>query len=147
MIRGLAAATAIAFLFCVGTSYAARETPLPPHECSPADRSFIGVAVTNMPAVHAWRDDLVRGGDARMLGVAAREAGALVSRSAPRDRALAGARLLMGAALAEYVRAADGDLRRLPRAQELEATLRGHLVEAAPGLAAVGCDVAPLFGA
>lgn len=145
MIRGLAAATAIAFLFCVGTSYAAREAPAPAHECSPADLNFIGVAATNMPAVHAWRDDLVRGGDAAMLRVAAREAGTLVAGSDPHDRALAGARLLMGAALAEYVRAADGDLRPLARARSLEATLRGHLAEAAPGLAAVGCDVSPLF--
>lgn len=155
VIRGLAATLVILLVFTAGTAVAARDVATPQeeaHVCSAADRKFIDVALVNLPAFGTWRDDYVGGGvDQVTFASVAREAATLVERTAPRDRSLAQARLLVGAMLGEYERAATereaGGLgaQALFHAEQLDATLRGHLAESAPGLAAAGCEISALF--
>lgn len=145
----------ILLVFTAGTAVAARDVATPAaeaHVCSAADRKFIEVARVNLPAFAMWRDDyLASAVDHGTFGSVARETALLIERTAPQDRSLQQARLLITATLAEYQRAAavreTGGLaaQALLHAQGLDGTLRGHLAGAAPGLAAVGCEISALF--
>ena len=145
----------ILLVFTAGTAFAGRNvgtTAAASYTCSAADRKFIDVARVNLPAFATWKDDFVGGGvDDTTFAAVAAETAALMGRTSPQDRSLAQARLLVGAMLAEFGRAASereaGGLGAKPllHAQELDATLRGHFAEAAPGLAAVGCEISALF--
>jgi hypothetical protein len=155
MIRGLAAALVILLVFTAGTAVAARDVTTPAadvHICSAADRKFIEAARVNLPAFAMWRDDYVGGSvEHGTFGSVARETAVLMARTGPQDRSLQQARLLISAMLSEFEAAAAareaGGLgaQQLVHAQQLDATLRGHLAGAAPGLAAVGCDISELF--
>lgn len=155
MIRGLAAALVILLVFTAGTAVAARDMATPTAEapvCSAADRKFVDAARVNLPAFATWRDDyLASAVDHATFGSVARETALLMERTSPQDRSLQQARLLIGAMLAEFERAAavreTGGLaaQELLRAQQLDGTLRGHLAGAAPGLGAAGCDITALF--
>ena len=155
VVRALAAALFVLLVFTAGTAVAARDVGKPVAEtyiCSATDRKFIEIARVNLPAFATWRADYVAGGvDHASFAAVAQEARVLVERSGPHDRSLSQARLLASAMLAEYHRTATereaGGLgaKSLLHAQQLEVTLRGHLAEAAPGLAAVGCEISALF--
>lgn len=155
MIRGLAAALVILLVFTAGTAVAARDVATPAaeaHVCSAADRKFIEAARVNLPAFATWRDDyLASAVDHGTFGSVARETAILMERTAPQDRSLQQARLLVSAMLAEFQRAAavreTGGLaaQELLHAQQLDGTLRGHFAGIAPGLGAVGCDISSLF--
>jgi hypothetical protein len=156
VIRGLAAALVILLVFTAGTAVAARDVATPAaeaHVCSAADRKFIETARVNLPAFATWRDDYLASAiDHGTFGSVARETAVLVvERTAPQDHSLQQARLLIGAMLAEFQRAAavreTGGLaaHELLHAQQLGGTLRGHFAGVAPGLGAVGCDISSLF--
>jgi NAD(P)H-dependent flavin oxidoreductase YrpB (nitropropane dioxygenase family) len=153
--RGLAAAAAIVISFTLGTAIASHEAAAADrqaaHTCAAVDRDFLRVASAQMLSFRMWSADYVTGAEEPTRQAAmADEAAQLVMRKHALDPSLERARLLMGSMLIEYERAvlatsAVDAGASLHRVRDLGIALRSLLSDVGPGLAAVGCDVAPLL--
>jgi hypothetical protein len=122
------------------------------HTCTPTDRDFIETARTNMAAIGLWGQEYLSG-DTPAGDVAAQSerAAKIVSGTAPTDSSLAQARKLLVGVFTEYEKAMSaaakhGDAgKHIFHAYGLANFAHDVLVQAEPGLAKRGCDVAPLL--
>ena len=147
---GLLLASALALTY-VTSSRAKAGGPVS-HTCSVTDRAFIDGAKTNVDAVDLWGQQYLDG-EATPADVAAESARAakIVGATTPTDPSLAQTRKLLVAMFTAYGKAMEqrakhrdaGD--HIFHAYGLANFAHDVLLNAEPGLAKRGCDVAPLL--
>ena len=122
------------------------------HTCSATDRQFIETAKTNITAIGLWGQEYLTGdAGAGEVVAEAKRAAQIVEGTQPSDPSLQQARTLMRSMFVEYGRAIRAHARHgdagshMFRAYGIANSTHEVLANAAPALAARGCDVAPLL--
>jgi hypothetical protein len=120
--------------------------------CSAADRQFISTVSTNLTQLGYWSDSLVAHDVAPGIVVKQARAEAVqVGQTRPQDRTLHATRDLLSSMFFEYSKAVHATARgvsadrHMATAWRLAHAVRELLDGAKDGLAAQGCDVAPLL--
>ena len=155
-MRGIgvtAAALFLAFTIGVAVSGGTESKAASTHTCGATDKRFIETAKVNMTALGVWAAGY-RSGDieAQEIVREARDAARRIGYVQPRDPSLRKAQRLLDGMFTEYGIAvglqAKGKKQaseRMYRAYGLANFAREVLIDAKPGLAKHGCDVAPLL--
>lgn len=147
------AAVVLGISVLMGTGRA-QSRPASAHTCSATDKQFIVTVHANMTQLGYWSDALVSGDATPAVVIKqARAEGRQVAATAPTDRSLAATRSLLQRMFVEYAAAVRAKaLGQAPgphvqKAYGLANNVRDLLVDAQPGLAGKGCDVASLLQA
>jgi hypothetical protein len=136
------------FLLGSGRAQAGKVT----HTCSAPDKQFLNTVRDNMTQLSYWSDSLVNHDVApRIVVQQARAEAAQIDATSPTDPTLSTTRSLLRTMLLQYGAAIyakfhNGDAGvHMQLSYTLANQVHDQLVAAQPGLAAQGCDVAPLF--
>jgi hypothetical protein len=149
--RGLPAAGCVLLCGILLLGSACANAPLA-HTCSPTDRQFLDAAQLSMTGLGLSSDQFQQGaGTPKDVASAASLAERAVKASKPTDYSLRKIQALMGAMFSEYARAMTAQAKHkdagehIQRSYGLANFAHDVLEQAASGLKARGCDVAPLL--
>jgi hypothetical protein len=124
------------------------------YSCLPADKQFINTVSTQLSQLTYWSDAL-QSHDAEPMTVVkeAKNEASQVNATRPADRTLHATKDLLASMFSEYAKAVDASAKRkdsgghMQNAWRLANASHKLLSGAQAGLAAQGCDVAPLLSA
>ena len=149
--RSLSAAGCVLLSGIVLLGSACSGAPLA-HTCSATDRQFLDTAQTSMTALGLMADQFQQGmGSPKDVASQAVLAARNVRATQPSDYSLKTIQSLMAAMFTEYGRAMTAEAKHKEAASHIQRSYglanfaHNVLEQAAPGLAARGCDVKPLL--